>query len=345
MMKLTRRVTIWILTAVGAVALGACGAKSHPDSSAPNAVIIRAQAPSLTIGVPLTMIANRSDKAHGVTIDLQTFGTSSTISIDAVLAGQAMFGSVGTMTALQAIRQGANLKIVAAIVNNVQVMVIRDDVAQKLGVPPTAPIAERVRALKGLVVATGAVGSTHYQILRSYLQQYGLNPDKDVRLVGLAEPSAMVSGLEQKRFDAIAYASPLVEFALSRGIGQVWISGPRGDIPGSDNIKTGVIVARAETLEKNRTQVDALRAALTDALGAVQNERDVTGQKLHKMYFAELEGGVWEKAWNATTTAYPANLSFPRQAYDYWIANDPKGAESYKHVDYAQITYDRAQSQ
>jgi NitT/TauT family transport system substrate-binding protein len=335
----------WILTVIGALALGACGAKSPSDSSAPNTVIIRAQAPSLTIGVPLTMIANRTDKTHGVSVELQTFGTSSTISIDAVLAGQAMFGSVGTMTALQAIRQGANLKIVAAIVNNVQVMVIRDDVAQKLGVSPTAPIAERVRALKGLTVATGAVGSTHYQILRSYLQQYGLNPDKDVRLVGLAEPSAMVSGLEQKRFDAIAYASPLVEFALSRGIGQVWISGPRGDIPGSDNIKTGVIVARAETLEKNRTQVDALRAALTDALSAVQNERDVTGQKLHKMYFAELEAGVWEKAWNATTTAYPANLAFTRQAYDYWIANDPKGAESYKHVDYAQITYDRAQSQ
>ena len=58
----------------------------------PNTVTIRAAAPSLTIGVPLTMIANRTDKAHGITVDLQAFGTSSTISIDAVLAGQAMFG-------------------------------------------------------------------------------------------------------------------------------------------------------------------------------------------------------------------------------------------------------------
>ncbi|MGH6949882.1 MAG: ABC transporter substrate-binding protein, partial [Vitreimonas sp.] len=107
----------------------------------------------------------------------------------------------------------------------------------------------------------------------------------------------------------------------------------------------GLIVARAETLEKNRVQVDALRAALTDALRAVQSERVAMGQKLHEMYFANLEGGVWETAWNATTTAYPANLAFTRQAYDYWIANDPKGAESYKNVDYTQITYARAQSQ
>lgn len=348
-MKIMRRFTRWILTAVGAAALGAaliaCRGTAPNDKSAAATLTIRAAAPSLTIGVPLAMIANRLDRAHGITVDLQAFGTSSTISIEAVLAGQAMFGSVGTLTALQAIRQGADLRIVAALVNNVQMMVIRNDVAQRLGVSPTAPIEERVRALKGLTVATGAVGSTHYQILRSCLQQYGLNPDKDVRLVGIAEPSAMVSGLEQRRFDAIAYASPLVEHAIARGVGQVWISGPRGDIPGSDDIKTGLIVVRAETLEKNREQVDALRAALTDALRAVQSERVATGQKLREMYFANLEGGVWEAAWNATTTAYPANLAFTRQAYDYWITNDPKGAESYKNVDYAQITYARAQSE
>jgi hypothetical protein len=77
----------------------------------------------------------------------------------------------------------------------------------------------------------------------------------------------------------------------------------------------------------------------------VQSERVATGQKLRGLYFADLESSVWETAWNATTTAYPANLAFTRQAYDYWIANDPRGAESYKNVDYAQITYAQAQSQ
>lgn len=338
-----------ILSAVRAAAIGvaitACGTSNTDKSATPlsNTLTMRAAAPSLTIGVPLAMIADRTDSAHGVDVDLQAVGTSSTISIEAVLGGQAMFGSVGTLTALQAIRQGADLRIIAAIVNNVQVMVMRDDVMRKIGVSPTAPIAERVRALKGLTLATGAVGSTHYQILRSYLKQYGIDPDKDVRLVGVAEPSALVSGIEQGRFDAIAYASPLVEFAIARGVGQVWISGPRGDIPGSDNIKTSVIVVRTETLEKNRAQVDALLAALTDGLRAVRNDRDATGQKLHGKYFANLDSVVWEKAWNATTTAYPVDLAFTRQAYDYWIANDPKGADSYKNVDYARITYASAQ--
>lgn len=346
-MKRTNRIQIVCGAIVFCFTMLSCGTKNQDGSTqtSSNTLTFRAAAPSLTIGLPLTMIANRIDSAHGVTVDLQAFGTSSTISIDAVLGGHAMFGSVGTMTALQAIRQGADLKIIAAIVNNVQVMVIRNEVAQRLGVSTTAPIADRVRTLKGLTIATGAVGSTHYQILRSYLKQYGLDPDKDVRLIGIAEPSALVTGLEQKRFDAIAYASPLVELAIAKGFGREWISGPRGDIPGSDNIKTGVIVVRTETLEKNREKVNVLLAALADAQRSVQSDRATTGQKLYEKYFSNLERSIWDKAWEATAKAYPDNLAFPRQAYDYWITNDPKGVESYKNVDYNQIIYDQAQSQ
>ena len=112
---------------------------------------MRSAAPSLTIAVPLAMVANRTDRAHGIAVEQQAVGTSSTIVVDAVLSGHADFGSPGTADALQAIRQGANLRIIAAVVNNLQVMVIRDDVAQRLGVSPDAPIADRVRALKGLV--------------------------------------------------------------------------------------------------------------------------------------------------------------------------------------------------
>jgi NitT/TauT family transport system substrate-binding protein len=349
-MNFTKQIVKHIHTACGmliiCVAAVGCGNTegSAKEKTAPS-LILRSAAPSLTIGIPLAMIVNHLDSTHGIPINMQAFGTSSTVSIDAVLNKDATFAPVGTLTAMQAIRQGADLKIIASIVNNVQVMVIRDEVVRKLGLTSTSPIVDRVHALKGLTIATGSVGSTHYQILRSYLMQYGLDPDKDVRLIGMAEPSALVTGIEQGRFDAIAYASPLVEMAIARGVGQIWISGPRGDIPGSENIKTSVIVVRTETLQKNRLKIDSLRAALTDALRTVQNEHDVTGRKLHDQYFSGLVDSVWEKAWNATTTAYPANLMFTRQAFDYWIKNDPKGAESYSKVDYKQITYDQAQSQ
>lgn len=331
-----------------AVALSACEflgvaqAQTAPDQ---RTVTIKGAAPSLTIAVPLTMVAKHLDKAHGIAVDYQASGTSSTIVVDSVLAGQVEFGSPGTADALQAIRQGAKLKIVGAVVNNMLVTVIRDDVLQKLGVAPTAPIADRVRALKGLTIGTGAVGSTLYQVLRSYLKQYGLDPDRDVRLVGMGDTSALISGIEQKRYDAIAYASPIPEQAVARHVGTLWFSAPRGDVPGSDNVKMAVIVARTDTVENKRADVDALRAALADALHAVRDDHQATGQLLHDTYFPRLDPTLWAAAWSAATAAYPANLAFTQEAHEYWINNDPKGPDSYKNVNYREVVYDPAQTQ
>lgn len=72
----------------------------------------------------------------------------------------------------------------------------------------------------------------------------------------------------------------------------MWISNPRGDIPGSEDVKTSLIFARSETIEKKRADVDALRAALTDALRNVQDDHAATGQTLRAKNFPELDPAV-----------------------------------------------------
>ena len=345
-----RRLVAALGVAILAVSSTACNPARSGGGDAANGsaggpgLIIKAAAPSLTIAVPLTMVLNRTDAAHGLEVDLQASGTSSTNVIDAVIANQVEYGSAGTPSVLHAIREGADLKIIAAVVDNLQVLVLRNDVIDRLGVSPTAPIAERVQALKGLTIATGAVGSAHYQILRAYLKQFGLDPDKDVRLVGNAEPAALVSGIDQGRYDGIAYASGIVEQAVANQVGDVWISGPRGDIPGSKDVKTSVVFARAETIDQNPGKADALRAALTDALNTVRTDHADIGPKLREGYFPKLDPAVWDTAWDAATDAYPPNLAFTRAAYDYWISNDPKGPASYDDVNYEEVTYAAAQT-
>jgi NitT/TauT family transport system substrate-binding protein len=340
-----RRVTLLGGVAAVATALTAGGAAAQTGQPGGlRTLTIKAAAPSLTTAVQLAMVARKLDAAHGFRTDLQASGTSSTVTIDAVLSGQADFGSPGTADALQAIRQGAELVIIAAVANNLQTMVIRNDVMARIGVPPTAPIADRVHALKGLTVATGAVGSTHYQILRAYLRQYGVNPDTDLRLIGIADTSALITGITHARYDAVAYASGVVEQTVADDAATVWISGPRGDIPGSDDVKTCVIVARADMVQKRRADIDAFRAALQDALQAVNGDHGATGRVIHDVWFPKLNPVVWDLAWNGATRSYPRDLAFTRAAYDYWIANDPKGAASYRDVDYAKVTYAAAQA-
>jgi len=299
--------------------------------------------PTLTSAATYLMKAGNLDAARGLNVELLQTGGSSSLQIDGVLSRNADFGFPGTATALQAIREGADLRILGAIANNQITAVVSNEKLKSLGVAPTAPIADRIRALKGMTIGTNPVGATYYQMLRAYLKQYGLNPDTDVRLVGIAESSALISGIQQGRFDAICSASGIVEQAISLKAGTLWFSGARGDIPGSDRSMVAVMITRGETVQKEPALVEAARAAVVQSLKSLNEDRAATGRLLQEKFFNKLDPVVWDMVWEGAKAAYPAGLVFPRIAYDFWIDIDPKGTESFKAVDYRKITHPVAQ--
>jgi NitT/TauT family transport system substrate-binding protein len=344
MTMLRCRLFKWIAAALLCGSTAAVVAQSAAPASL-RPVKMMSSLPTLTVAAPFLMKSRGFDKAHGLDVEILQAGGSSSLQVDAVLSGNVAFATPGTATAMQAIREGANLRILGAIANNQIAAVISNKALAKAGVSPSAPIADRIRAMKGMIIATNPVGATYYQMLRAYLKQYGLDPDNDVRLVGIAESSALISGIEQGRFDAIVTASGIVEQAISLKAGVLWFSGARGDTPNSDKSMVCVLVARADTVEKDPKLVDAMRAALGDALKALRDDRVETGRHLRDQYFQKLDPAVWEMVWNGATEAYPPALTFPRKAFDFWVDIDPKGAASYKNVDYQKITYARAQAQ
>ncbi|NTJ12030.1 ABC transporter substrate-binding protein [Rhizobium lusitanum] len=299
--------------------------------------------PTLTSSATYLMEARGYDKAHGLTTDITQSGGSSSLQIDAVLAGSATFGAPGTSTALQAIREGADIKIIGSIAKNQIAAVIGNEALKKAGIPATAPIADRIKALKGMTIGTNPVGSTYYQLMRYYLQQYGIDPDKDVRLVGMGDSSGLISGVEQGRFDAIVSASGVVEQAISLDAGQLWFSGARGDLPGGENSVVCVVIARSDTIEKNPQLIEAFRASMKDALKAMREDRAETGRVLKEQFFTKLDPKVWETVWANAVDAYPSDFTFTRDAYDFWVKIDPKGADSYRNIDYSQVVYAPAQ--
>jgi len=139
-------------------------------------------------------------------------------------------------------------------------------------------------------------------------------------------------------------ASGIVEQTVAHKAGTIWISGPKGDLPGSQDLKTAVIIARGDTVKNHPEDVEALRAGLQDALNAINGNHAAIGNTLKETYFPKLDQTVWDLAWNAATASYPSNLVFPRAAYQYWIENDPQGSDSFKNVDYKQAVYDPAQA-
>ena len=269
--------------------------------------------PTLTVGLIFLMKSKGFDKAHGIDVILSRTGNSSSLQLDAVIAGHADFGAPGTQTALQAMRGGADLKIVASVSNNQLAAVLSLAALKKVNVAPDAPIADRIRAMKGMTIATNPVGATYYQMFRAYLKQYGVDPDKDVRLVPLGEPTAMLSGIQYGRYDAVVSAAGIVEQAIGLNAAAMWFSGASGDLPNADSTIVCVVVARSEVVEKQPEKVVALRAALTDTLNFIRTDRAAAGQLLKAEYFPRFDAAVWKTVWDSATEAYPSRPTVPAQ--------------------------------
>jgi len=232
--------------------------------------------------------------------------------------------------------------IIGSVANNQLVTVLSNSALAKAGISQDAPIAQRIRALKGMTIGTNPAGATYTQMLRAYLKENGVDPDKDVKLVGVADAGALITGLEQERFDAIATASGVAEQALGLNAGKDWFSGARGDIPGAEKSIVALAVTRPDVIEKNKATVEAFRASLLDALTAINDDHAATGRILQQKYFNKFDPALWEVVWGGATAAFPSSLVLSRDAYQFWIGIDQKGAESFKDVDYDAITYPSA---
>ena len=339
--NLSRRT--FVGAAAGAAGSVLLGSEAFAQSAgALRKVKVMSSLPTLTSAATYLIQARKFDQARGLSMEILQTGGSSSLQIDGVISKNADFGCPGSGTALDAIREGADIKILGAFANNQIALVISNEHMKKSGVSASAPIADRIRALKGATIATNPVGATYYMMFRSILKQYGVDPDKDVRLVGIQESSAMISGIQQGRFDAICSASGIVEQAVALKAGVVWFSGARGDFPGAESNMVIVLIARSETCEKDPALCNAMRAAFTDALTAINDEHTASGALLKAQYFPKFDPEIWNMVWEGAKAAYPRKMIFPREAYNFWIENDPKGAASFKNVDYKKIVYPAA---
>jgi ABC-type nitrate/sulfonate/bicarbonate transport system substrate-binding protein len=105
-------------------------------------------------------------------------------------------------------------------------LVLGKAVADKLGLSASAPVNERLKALDGLLIASTTATSSYTVAIRSAANAAGAK----LRLTYMAQaamPAALESGVVQGFFTS----APFWAFPVLRGVGVVWISGPKGELP------------------------------------------------------------------------------------------------------------------
>ena len=280
-------------------------------------VSIGGTTPTMTYSPILTMLEYDLDAKHGLDVDFEGSGTTGSVVVSGILSNQYPLGFAASQSTLDAISQGADLKLVTSTFTQGNTMVVNKKVAAKLApVTATSPIGDRIDALRGMTIATSQPGSGVNLLLRSILTENGLDPDKDVKIIGVAEPSAMVAGLGQGRFDAAIFGTGVLEAAIANGTGDLWFSVAVDDVGPIKNTRGLSLFGRPDFVKGNEETVDKLRAALQEAAEKIAADPDEVSAKLKEKYFPDLDQKIWDLSWTNILPAFPTDGAFPKSSFD-----------------------------
>ncbi len=137
----------------------------------------------------------------------------------AMMAGDLDIAYVGATPPIAAIDKGLDAKIVAGVQINGSALVLRPELADKYKGPDD---------LRGLKIATFPPGSIQDTILRKWLIDNGIDPDKDLEIVAMG-PGDAITAIAAKAVDGVFLPSPsptIIELAGNGKIvvhsGEMW---------------------------------------------------------------------------------------------------------------------------
>lgn len=129
--------------------------------------------------------------------------------MQAMLAGDLDVAYVGAAPVITALSQGLDAKIVAPVQINGSSLVLRNEYKYK------SP-----QDLKGLTIATYPPGTIQDTLLRNWLQKNGLDPEKDVKILGMT-PGDAITAISAKQVDAVFLPHPSPTVIEKEGNGRI----------------------------------------------------------------------------------------------------------------------------
>lgn len=172
-------------------------------------------------------------------------------AVQALIARDVHFAMTPGDQPLVAYERGQRLVSVMSILTRLAInVVMHKDVARERGITDRSPLAEKIRALKGLRMASLATGALAYRVMVHYLLKAGLDPQKDVQIVGLGAAPSLLAALERRQIDLFATGTPTPEAAAARGIGLLVVDNSAGEDPDFAEFMMDVLIVPPDTVKQ-----------------------------------------------------------------------------------------------
>ena len=232
-------------------------------SPVPAAEKIKITVPATAVTFASLYHAKAAGYFAGEGLDVEIVTVAGGGSLQALIARDAQFCVTPGTYQMQALEKGQPLLATATILNrNAINVVMHKDVAREKGISDRSPLADKIKALRGLKLSGVAVGSFSYEMLTYYLLKAGIDPKKDVELIGIGAGPPMVLALEQRKVDAFATGSPIPEAAVLRGFGVMIVDNSAGEDPDFAEFMMNAVTVHPEWAKQNPDVVRKVVRAL-----------------------------------------------------------------------------------
>lgn len=299
-----------------ALLASACGGTSSSDNDSDGPLELRVVQSSKSVAYfPLFVAAEEGFFAdEGLDVGEPTvLGGDSKVAA-ALAGGSADIGGGVATTSFLLADGNRDPRVVANLLNAYYVDVI---VGDQFDQPDEdASLEEKVRSLKGARVGVPAPSGGGAALLQALFEPYGMDIKKDIKMVNLGgETSAALGALKTDRVNALAWFQPVSQQVETDGIGSIFISPSRGDVPAMADQPHGFAITTAAILEEKPEAIGAFIRAVARAQELIHEDEAKT-RELFKKYQPALPAETLDALMPVLLSEIPTSPVLDEAGYD-----------------------------
>jgi ABC-type nitrate/sulfonate/bicarbonate transport system substrate-binding protein len=206
-------------------------------------------------------------------LDVKVINLPGVATVNAVIAGSADFALSGSDALTRAAAKGQKLLALAAINNQSgQVTSLRKELAEKAHFDPGAPLAERVRALRGTTIADGGAGSVADLFLKTIIRLGGLSQnDVTISSIGAFE---LIAAFQRKAIDGMSFSLPYSLEVAHSGDAVIIADGTKNEPKEFMPLAAGLLLTRPQLCTDHRSVCEKMTHSMLLAVKFLLTRKD-----------------------------------------------------------------------
>lgn len=220
----------------------------------------------------------------------------------ALISGSAPIIVAGPPELVVARSRGQQSVAIANVYNGLGAsLVLSKSVSDKLGTAGSAPVAERLKALDGLLIAAPSPTATYKIAFDGAAKSVGAQ----IRFTYMAQ-ATVVAAMDSGAIQGFLGSAPVWAYPVVKGSGVLWISGPKGEIPAAFTpSSTASVQTMHDFAEKNPEVIRKLQAILVDLSQAIDERPGEVKAAISQIY-PELKGTLLDLLFESESLAWKA---------------------------------------